>query len=181
MTAFDIIALSVLGLTVAMGFWKGLAAQVFGLAGLVVGYVLSVRFYRDAAGLLPDINPGTAKIAGFLVIFISCIIAAFILGRLLGKLLKIAGLGWANRLMGGMLGLVKGALVVVVILVVVVAFLPDDNRMLKESVTMPYFISISKVFGAAIPEDIKARYKSRIELFHILRNSTGITRAVEPL
>jgi len=171
MTGFDIVALSVIGLTVALGLWKGLAVQVFGLAGLILGYILSVKYYLSAARLLPDISQGTARIAGFLAIFIACIIAAYILGRLLGKLLKIAGLGWANRLFGGVLGLLKGTLIVSVIMVVLVAFLPSDSVMMKQSVTVPYLVSVTRLFGAAIPEDIKARYKSRIELFRTLQKT----------
>lgn len=171
MTGFDIVALSVIGLTVALGLWKGLAVQVFGLAGLILGYILSVKYYLSAAKLLPDISQGTARIAGFLAIFIACIIAAYILGRLFGKLLKIAGLGWANRLFGGVLGLLKGTLIVSVIMVVLVAFLPSDSVMMKQSVTVPYLVSVTRLFGAAIPEDIKARYKSRIELFRTLQKT----------
>jgi membrane protein required for colicin V production len=171
MTGFDIVALSVIGLTVALGLWKGLAVQVFGLAGLVLGYILSVKYYLSAARLLPDISQGTARIAGFLSIFIACIIAAFILGRLLEKLLKIAGLGWANRLFGGVLGLLKGTLIVAVIMVVLVAFLPSDSGTMKQSVTVPYLVSVTRLFGVAIPADIKAKYKSRIELFQMLRKA----------
>lgn len=173
MTGFDIAALSIVGLTVALGLWKGLAVQVFGLAGLILGYILSVKYYLYAAGLLPDISQGTARIIGFLAIFIGCIIAAFILGRLMEKLLKFAGLGWANRLFGGVLGLLKGTLIVSVILVILVAFLPSDSRLMKQSVTIPYLVSVTKVFGAAIPEEIKTKYKSRIELFSMLRKTTG--------
>lgn len=168
MTGFDIVALSVIGLTVALGLWKGLAVQVFGLAGLILGYILSVKYYLNAARLLPDISQGTARIAGFLAIFIACILAAFIMGRLLEKLLKFAGLGWANRLFGGALGLLKGTLIVSVIMVVLIAFLPSDSSMMKQSVTLPYLVSVTRLFGAAIPEDIKSKYKNRLELLRLL-------------
>jgi len=171
MSGFDIIVLSVVGITIALGLWKGLVAQVFGLGGLILGYILSVRYYQTAVRLLPDLSQGTAKIIGFLAIFISCILAAFIVGRLAEKLLKIAGLGWANRILGGMAGLLKGTLIMAVIMVVLVAFLPSDNGVLKGSVTAPYLVSFTKLFGAAIPEDIKTKYKSRIELFHLLRKA----------
>ncbi|MBA4371790.1 MAG: hypothetical protein C0402_02885 [Thermodesulfovibrio sp.] len=171
MTGFDIVVLSVIGITVALGLWKGLVIQIFGLAGLISGYILSVRYYLSVARLLPDISQGTAKIAGFLVIFIASIIAAFILGRLLEKLMKLAGLGWANRLLGGVLGLLKGTLIVSVILVVLVAFLPSDSGILKQSVTVPYLVSVTRLLGAAIPEDIKAKYKSRMELFRLMKKT----------
>ncbi len=171
MTGFDLLAVSLIGLLMFMGFWKGLAAQFFGLAGVVVGYILALRYYLKAATLLPDISQGTAKIMGFLFIFIGCIVIAYIIGRLLEKLMKLAGLGWANRLLGGLLGLVKGILITAVIMVVLVAFLPSDSRILKESVTIPYLVSVAKLFGAAIPGDIKMKYKSRIELFQLLRKS----------
>ena len=171
MTGFDLLAVSLIGLLLVMGFWKGLAAQFFGLAGVVAGYILALRYYLKAAALLPDITPGTAKIVGFLIIFIGCIVSAYIIGRLLDKLMKLAGLGWANRLLGGLLGVVKGTLISAIIMVVLVAFLPSDSRILKESITIPYLVSVAKLFGATIPDDIKMKYKSRIELFDSLRKS----------
>lgn len=172
MSGFDVLALSVIGLAAAMGLWKGLVVQVFGLAGLILGYILSVKYYLKVAGLFPDINPGTARIAAFLTIFIACIISAYVLGRVLEKLLKIAGLGWANRIMGGLLGLAKGALIMTVIMVVLVAFLPSGSRVLRESITIPYLVGVTKIFGIAIPGEIKEKYKSRIELFQALHRSS---------
>lgn len=171
MSGFDIFVLVVAGLTTAAGLWKGLISQVFGLAGLVAGYVLSTRYYLKAAGLLPDINPGTAKIIAFLLIFISCILLAFVLGRIISKLLKLAGLSWANRIFGAALGLLKGTLIVTVVMIVLVAFLPQESAFIKTSITTPYIISVSKFIGAAIPADIKAKYKSRLELFDLLEKA----------
>lgn len=171
MTGFDLVVLTIIGITIALGLWKGLAVQLFGMAGLIAGYILSVKYYMNIAKLLPDINQGTAKIAGFLSIFIASIIAAFFLGRLLERLLKLAGLGWANRLLGGVLGFIKGTLIVSVILVVLVAFLSSDSPTIKQSVTVPYLVSVTRLFGAAIPEDIKAKYKNRMELFRLIKRS----------
>jgi membrane protein required for colicin V production len=159
----------VAGITTVMGFWKGLTSQVFGLAGLICGYILSTRYYLKVAGLLPDINQGTAKIIGFLSIFVAFIIIAYFLGRFVSKILKIAGLGWANRLLGGALGLLKGTLIVTIVLVVLMAFMPSGNDFMKASITIPYIVSASKIIGAAIPDDIKARYKSRLELLDLLK------------
>jgi membrane protein required for colicin V production len=101
----------------------------------------------------------------------ACIIIAFLLGRIVSKLLKIAGLGWANRLLGGLLGLVKGTLIVIIVLIILIAFLPSGNYLMKGSITVPYIVSGSKLIGAAIPTDIKSKYKSRIELFEMLKKS----------
>ncbi|TAN40103.1 MAG: CvpA family protein [Nitrospirae bacterium] len=167
---FDLFVLTIIGITIALGLWKGLVVQVFGLGGLIAGYILSTRYYLKIAGLLPDINQGTARIIGFLSIFILCIIVSFLLGRLATRVLKLAGLSWANRLLGGAAGLLKGVLITMVVLIIMLAFLPSGNAMFRDSLTVPHIITASKLFMAAVPEDIKVKYKKRIELLELLRS-----------
>ncbi|MHB8880881.1 MAG: CvpA family protein [Thermodesulfovibrionales bacterium] len=171
-SVFDLFALTIVGLTIALGLWKGLVIQVFGLGGLIAGYILSTRYYLKIAGLLPDINQGTAQIIGFLSIFILCIICAFLLGKLATRVLKLAGLNWANRLLGGAAGLLKGALIIMIVLIVMLAFLPSGNAMFRDSLTVPHIITASKLFTAALPEDIRTKYKKRIEILDLLRSDS---------
>ena len=80
----------------AYGWWK--VSQItfigsliaFGLAGLVVGYVLAAWQYpRLAAWFEPHLKaPWLGEIAGFLIIFLAVVIAAGILGRIVRWAMK---------------------------------------------------------------------------------------------
>ncbi len=133
------------------------------MAGVIAGYVLSIRLYERTAKLFPDLSPDSAKIAGFLAIFIACILAALVIGWLAGKILKEAGIGWLNRVAGGILGFLKGFFIVAVVVMLLVTFLSQDNNLIKSSVTVPYVVSGVKLLGSFVPEDLWERYKKKID------------------
>jgi membrane protein required for colicin V production len=164
MNKLDMMILAVLGLTTACGLWKGMIRQIVILAGVICGYIISSKLYAPVARILPkNIEPGTAKIISFIIIFITCIIAASVLGVLIDRILKIAGLGWANRLAGGLLGAMKGFIVVAIIAVALLAFLPADNGLIRTSVTLPYITSGIRMMSRIMPYDIRADIQKRTD------------------
>ena len=46
---FDIIVLAVIGILTIIGLWKGVVKQLFGLLGVVAGYLLAMRFYQPCS------------------------------------------------------------------------------------------------------------------------------------
>jgi len=90
---------------------KGIIGVVLTLAGLVVGVVLAGRYYAPFSQLLPFIShAGLAKVAAFAIIFIGVMVLATVLARLLKGAASAIMLGWANRLGGGILGFILGAI-----------------------------------------------------------------------
>ncbi len=138
--------------------------QVVTLAGVVAGYIISLKLYVSVANIMPkSMESGTAKMISFVLIFIVCIISASILGAIAGKIFKIAGLSWANRLVGGLLGFLKGFLLIAIIVTVLIAFLPAGNSLMNSSVTLPYVISGIKIISGSIPDDIQTKYKDKVD------------------
>jgi membrane protein required for colicin V production len=147
--------------------------QVVTLAGVVAGYIISLKLYVSVANIMPkSMEAGTAKMISFVLIFIVCIISASILGAIAGKIFKIAGLSWANRLVGGLLGFLKGFLLIALIVTVLIAFLPAGNSLLNSSATLPYVIAGIKIISGIIPDDIQTKYKDKI-VDIIIGNSKG--------
>ena len=106
MTVWDILILAVTLALVVEGTWKGAVRLGFGLAGLLVGY-LYAGYAADAAArhlafLVEHLRRPVAVIAGFLVIFTLFVLA----GAVVSRLVKAAGLGCVNRVLGATLGLV---------------------------------------------------------------------------
>jgi membrane protein required for colicin V production len=164
MNKLDMMILAIFALTTACGLWKGMIRQIVILTGVVCGYIISSKLYTPVARILPgNMEPGTAKIISFIIIFIACIIAASVLGVLVDRILKIAGLGWANRLAGGVLGAVKGFIVVAIIAVALMAFLPADNGLIRTSVALPHITSGIRMMSRIMPHDIGADIQKRID------------------
>jgi membrane protein required for colicin V production len=160
----DMMLLGILGLTTVCGLWKGMIRQIVILAGVICGYIISSKFYAPAARILPkNVEAGTAKIISFILIFIVCIIAASVLGTLVDRILKTTGLGWANRFAGGVLGAVKGCIIVAVIVIALMAFVPVDNGLMRTSVTLPYITSGIGLTVRIMPYDIRTDIQKRLD------------------
>jgi membrane protein required for colicin V production len=159
---FDIIVLGVVGVLMLRGLWKGLARQLLGLAGVAAGYVMAMRFCGPLASMfLTGFRPAMGNIISFFAIFIACIITVSIIGWIAGKLTSTAGPGILNRIGGGILGGMKGCLIVSVAVMMLIAFMPPHSSVFKGSRTMKYIQPIAGVASRLAPKNIRTRYKEK--------------------
>lgn len=163
LNGFDIFVLAVIGLGVGMGLWKGLVKQIFYLGGIIVGYIAAMKFYLSVSTVFSHTGSNMARIVSFLGIFILCILLFSVAGYFLGRILKIGGLSWLNRLGGGTLGFVKALLVIIIATIVLVAFLPSDSTLLRNSSTLPYIISATQMIKRSIPVEIKEKFSRKAD------------------
>jgi len=112
-----IAALLILGSAVS-GLIKGAIRILGAIAGIVAAIILGWRFTPALAGLLiPKISSVFfGKVLAFLAIFIAVMIVTAIVVFLLNKLFDAILLGWVNKLLGFVIGLVIGTFVVCVII-----------------------------------------------------------------
>lgn len=112
MSLLDISILTVLGLGGLRGLLRGLIKEAAALTALVLGGWLAFRFHEKAAVLLYGMVPvPVARMIAFVVLLVLVGLAAHLIGNLLTKLIRLALLGWVNRLGGLILGTIEGALV----------------------------------------------------------------------
>lgn len=172
MSAADWIILAVIAVSVAQAAMEGFFHQAFGLAGLVFGYILAAwRYQRVADWLAPHLkSPWLGEIAGFLLIFLAVVIVAGILGRIARWAVKEAGLSTFDRMLGGVLGLVRGALMVAIVLLGMTAFTPT-SRWLEGSSLAPYFQVIGRAAIWVAPSGLRARFYEGLDLLRRERNA----------
>jgi len=156
--------LAVLLISVVAATVNGFFHEAFGLAGLVVGYVLAAWQYpRLAAWFEPHLKaPWLGEIAGFLIIFLAVVIAAGILGRIVRWAMKEAGLSVFDRMLGALLGLLKGSLFVSVILMGMTAFTPT-SKALQGSELAPYFLVVGRAAIWVAPSALRMRFEHGLD------------------
>ena len=167
MTPADWLILAVIMLNVVLAAMHGFFAEAFSMAGLFVGYIVAAwQYQRLAAWLLSFLNSELlAEIFGFLIIFFAILIVFSIAGRIARKLMKEAGLSGFDRLLGALLGLIKGSLAVAVILMGMTAFTPTTS-MLEKSVLAPYFLVIGRAAIWVAPSELRARFYEGLDFLH---------------
>lgn len=111
----DLIVVLVLVLAVVRGLMRGLVDTLFSLAAWILAFVAGRWGAVALAPMLPIgiESPAIRYFAGFAVIFLVVLIGVLLLGHALASLVKAAGLGSADTVLGGVLGLAKGLVILV--------------------------------------------------------------------
>jgi membrane protein required for colicin V production len=159
MSVADWVILAFLVLSVVTAAWRGFFREAFALAGLVVGYLLAAWEYHGLAGWfarhLKSVEVG--EIAGFLIIFFAVLISAGLAGRLTHWMVKKAGLTAIDRILGGVLGFMRGTLVVAIVLTAMAAFAPAA-KWLTGSQLAPYFMVVGRAAVWLAPSELRNRF-----------------------
>jgi len=163
----DWVILFVIIITIIHAASEGFFHEAFGIAGLIVGYLLAAwQYHRIAAWFAPYVkSPWVGEIIGFLIIFIGVMILAGIAGRISRWLMKEAGLSFFDRVLGGLLGALKGGLIVAIVLMSMAAFTPS-SRWLEGSSMAPYFLVVGRAAIWVAPAELRARFYQGMDLLH---------------
>ncbi len=163
MNFLDITVIAIIIITTVLGFWKGMQKQIFGLGGVVIGYIAATNLYEPVAGLFSSKDSSLAQIMSFILIFIFGKSGISFIGWLARNLFKDLDLTWINRTGGSLLGMLKGLIIVMILILTVLAFLPADMSLIKDSATLPYLASLPKITSGLIPEKIRNKYNDKVE------------------
>ncbi len=110
MSTLDYIIVLVLVLSVVRGLMRGMVDTLFSLVAWTLAFLLGKWGALWLAPLLPIgvESPNVRYFAAFAVIFLVVLIGVLLLGHALASLVKAAGLGGTDKVLGGVLGLAKG-------------------------------------------------------------------------
>src|SRR5258707_3006397 len=164
MSVADWIILAFLLFSVVAAAWEGFFHEVFGMAGLVVGYLLAAWQYRRLADWFETFfkQPWLSEVCAFLIIFFAVLVIASVAGRLTRWMMKEAGLSSIDRTLCGLLGLLKGSLVVAIVLVAMAAFAPAA-RWLPGSQLAPYFLAGGRAAIWLAPAELRHRFDQGLD------------------
>jgi membrane protein required for colicin V production len=115
MSMLDLVVLLVLLLAVVRGLMRGMVDTLFSLLAWILAFVVGKWGASMAAPLLPVAVESLSirYFAAFAVISLVVLIGVLLLGHALAALVKDTGLGSADRVLGGVLGLAKGLVILV--------------------------------------------------------------------
>lgn len=135
MAIIDIVIVALFVLGAIFGLMKGFIKQLATLLGLVVGLLAAKALYGVVAekwiGHLVE-SMTIAQILAFIVIWIGVPLVFTLLASLLTKAMEIISLGWFNRLLGAVLGILK-YLLLISVLVSVFEFIDADNKIISKT------------------------------------------------
>ncbi len=122
MNYIDIVILLLLLYGAFRGFSKGLIIEMATLAGLVLGVFVAIRYSAYTEEFLHDFFNITSRHLSYIALaltFILVVICVYLLGKMLTRLMEMIALGFLNKLLGLVLGMLKYFVVVCVLLLMV--------------------------------------------------------------
>jgi membrane protein required for colicin V production len=143
---------------------RGFIAESFALGGVVFGFLFACWFYRQGGARLAGLitTPSFAELAAFLLILAATMVAAAILSKILRHTASAIGLGFLDRLLGALFGLLRGALLGLSLLLPITAFLPTA-AWLQQSALAPYFLGAAHAVSFLMPTDLRFKLLDGLE------------------
>jgi membrane protein required for colicin V production len=163
MNLLDLLLAVILGLSVAAGFAAGFARVGVGFIASISGLLFGFWYYDVPAQWLRKhwtMSVDASNMIGFFVVFLICLSAGAMIGKLLSKLFRWTGLGWLDRLLGAAFGLVRGALIAVACVAVIMAFTPKPlPTWMVGSEVLPYVVDASNLCSKLAPTAVKEAFR----------------------
>lgn len=110
MNTIDIVLAVILGFGLVQGLMKGLVWQLASFFSLALGIYAAIYYSSEVAIYLRGVlsyNEQTLQVIAFFITLFGVMILVGLLGKILTNVLKNAELGFVNRILGGIFGLLK--------------------------------------------------------------------------
>lgn len=164
----DIILGIVLITGLIRGFTKGFIRELTSLLALMIGVYGAVHFSYFVLTYLQDylsLEPVVMNMMAFGCTFLILFIGVVLLGHLFTKIANLLALGIFNRLLGGIFGLLKSALILSVILMFITAINTEERWMSHEYLAQSKLYAPLEKFGQQILPSVMDEIKKHSDQF----------------
>jgi membrane protein required for colicin V production len=171
---FDILFAAIILLSTAFAFFKGMSREIIGIGFVVLGFTLAVLYHKAPAAKLVDLGCSEilAGLAGFLGIFLGCVLLGAIASYIVDRFLKAVKLKGIDRMLGAVFGFVRGWIFSTVIVLALTAF-PAQNSFTARSLLVPYLLGSAGLLVKITPDDLKEKFEERCKQIIGIWNSVS--------
>jgi len=161
-TFMDFLFTGIILVSIAFAVTKGLVREITSLVALIGGFIFAVIYYPVVAHWFADFtkNESVASLLGFMIIFLSCLLAGAIVSFIINRFLKAASIKWVDRLLGGVFGLLRGWAICSIMVVALVAF-PVRDRVMAHSVLGPYLLAGARTAVLMVPQSLEDQFNEQ--------------------
>ena len=157
-TAFDIVVSLIFLAFLVRGIWIGFIRQISSLIAMLGAFILAGYFDEDFYRLIMPYldNSHTTFLIAYFLLFVLFFYLIKLIGLGLKKVMDISLMGWFDRAMGGLFGLIKGIFFTSLLFMMVGSYMSGSNKYLKKSLSYPV-LSKSSQSVLALIQDKKLR------------------------
>ncbi|MFP4477059.1 MAG: CvpA family protein [Desulfatibacillaceae bacterium] len=154
------------------GWFRGFIKEICSIIAVFGGFYAAYTYYESISPTVlsvmptgPDMNwePILPTIS-FMIILAIVFLVISIAGVILKYFLKIASLGWFDKIAGSAFGVLKSVLLISVILVGFATLLPMDRLgFVERSQLSPHIMDVSAKMVDMVPPDMKETFWEKVQ------------------
>lgn len=161
MTSFDYAVLVIIAFSIVLSVMRGLLREVLAILGWIAAFYVAKTYTNQILPMMPANIPTEPLriLAAFLVLLLATLLVASLLAIALSAIFKRIGLGWLNRLLGAVFGMVRGLLIVCVLVFLAgLTSAPKDVRWRNAMFSAPLEALVTSMLPW-VPDSIANRVK----------------------
>jgi len=153
----DIFIVGAVAVSGLFGLYRGFSTSILSLMTWIIALWLPFRFTNEFSALLPDSveSPTARAFIAAACLFFGAFLLLSVICFLLRKIIGATGLGFADRLLGLGLGVVRGGIIVALVAMLAghSSTLPKESWW-NESKLMPSVLRVSDVIRKQMPDNL---------------------------
>lgn len=159
MTTFDWVVVCIVGLSTLFAFFRGVIRELVALIAWVVGLVCALLFMPVVGAALPDVfgHPAIRYVIAFALILFAALLIGALVAWPMSRAVRAAGLGFVDRFLGSIFGLVRGvALMLAFVFVAGLTPLPQTSWWQRAALVPPLVAGVYAM-RSHLPPEIASR------------------------
>jgi membrane protein required for colicin V production len=161
MTWLDYALVGVFAASLVVGAWRGLVREVLSILGWVIAFLAANLLAGPLGPSMPQAIPSPElRIAvAYVAVFAGSLMATALVGLLLSKIVKAAGLGGADRALGAVFGGARGVLIVLAAALLAGLTSAPRQAFWRDSASGPLLVQAAQGLKPLLPQTFAERLR----------------------
>lgn len=155
---FDFAIIAVIGLSVLISLFRGFLRETISLVTWIAAIIVGIRFMPQVSDWFKAsiASPGLRNVLAFIALFLAVFILGTIVGVIIKRCVDATGFSIVDRLLGGVFGAARGVLLVAVLLIFLSMTQYQNSDMILNSrivpIAMPFNGWLKQFFPAQLEQ-----------------------------
>jgi membrane protein required for colicin V production len=161
MTWLDYAVVGVFAASLVVGAWRGLVREVLSILGWVIAFLAANLLAGPLGPVMPQAipNPELRIAAAYVAVFAGSLMATALVGLLLSGIVKAAGLGGVDRMLGALFGAARGLLIVVAAALLAGLTSAPRQAFWRDSASGPLLMQAAQALKPLLPQTFAERLR----------------------
>jgi membrane protein required for colicin V production len=161
MTWLDYAVVGVFAVSLVAGAWRGLVREVLSILGWVIAFLAANLLAGPLGPAMPAAipSPELRIAAAYVAVFVGSLIVTALVGLLLSKIMKAAGLGGVDRMLGAIFGAARGLLIVLAATLLAGLTSAPRQAFWRDSASAPFLTQAVQALKPLLPGTFAERLR----------------------